>query len=74
MTTVNSRVAHAMPLAFADRTLASERTLSACSMVRLGQTRPATGIGLRACKRCASIADDLEPGWFGVPEEMSNVD
>ena len=47
--------------------------LSQRSAVRFEQCEPATRAGLRPCKRCASWADRVEPGWFGVPESMVNA-
>jgi hypothetical protein len=59
-----SSIAHA----FSFRDQPGPRQLSQCSAVRFEQCEPATRSGLRPCKRCAAWADQVEPGWFGVPD------
>jgi hypothetical protein len=61
-----SQVVHAFAFGLAR----SPGRLSVCSAVRDEQCEPATRVGLRPCKRCASWADRIEPGWFGVPDDL----
>jgi hypothetical protein len=63
-----SQVAHAFALRGSSS--AGSAMLSVCSAVRLEQCEPASRHGLRPCKRCSNWADHVEPGWFGVPDEM----
>jgi hypothetical protein len=44
---------------------------SMCTAVSADRCEPATRAGLRPCKRCASWADQIEPGWFGVPDDLA---